>query len=91
LEYLDKNAPVNRADFMRLSALAWREIKTLKRKSWQQCVSHLQYDLHGRKEKAFNVLKRAKQRGERLRYNPIKDDTWIITANSYGQARRKMK
>jgi hypothetical protein len=56
LKYLSNKTQENRAEYTRLNAII-RQVTKLKKKSLQQHVTHLQYDLRGRQEKAFKVGK----------------------------------
>jgi hypothetical protein len=79
LQYINSHSEENLIYYKRLSAVAKRGIRKIRRQSWEKFVSNnIEYDVNGRQIKAYKLLKElSKPEKDNLQPNPISEKQWL--------------
>ena len=56
LKHLALNTTQTRCEYKRCCAIARREVRKIKRSSWDTYVSGIEHDVHGRQDKAYTIF-----------------------------------
>lgn len=78
LKFLHTASSEDRADYKMKSAIVKRETRKLNREHWNRYVANLEYDVHGKQDKAFKILKNLnKEMKDNVQLNPIAANEWL--------------
>ena len=78
LRYLENRSTENLVNYKKHTAIVKKEIRKLKRESWENFVSHIEHDIHGRQVKAYKILKKLdRNENDDLRLNPMPEKEWL--------------
>jgi hypothetical protein len=77
LQYINSRSEENRINYKRLSTIAKRDIRKIRRQSWEKFVSNnTEYGVNGRQIKAYKILKKLnKTEKDNLQLNLISEKT----------------
>lgn len=77
LKYLNLKTDENLIEYKKLSAIVRREVRKIKRTSWEKYISDIEHDVHGRQDKAYKILKHLNnQTRDNLKLNLIPQEEW---------------
>ena len=78
LKYLQLKTAESKVEYKYRCALARREVRKIKRNSWEKYVSDIEHDVHGRQEKAYKILKHLnKTEKDNLHLTTITEEKWL--------------
>jgi hypothetical protein len=61
-KFLQRNSATDRTEYKLRSATEKREIRKINRQHWNRYVADLEYDVHGRQDKAYKIIKELNER-----------------------------
>ncbi|KAJ4444214.1 hypothetical protein ANN_06005 [Periplaneta americana] len=77
LKYLNLKTDENLIEYKKLSAIVSREVRKIKRTSWEKYIGDIEHDVHGRQDKAYKILKHLNnQTRDNLKLNLIPQEEW---------------
>ncbi|KAJ4436804.1 hypothetical protein ANN_16936 [Periplaneta americana] len=77
-KYLNQKTNDNLIDYKHKCAIVRREVRKIKRNSWDKYINDIEYDIHGRQDKAYKILTHlCKKERDNLQLNLIPEETWL--------------
>lgn len=78
LNYLNKKTTESLIEYKRKCAIVRREVRKIKRTTWEKYVSDIEHDVHGKQVKAYKIMKYLNNDNrENLKLNPISEIKWM--------------
>lgn len=78
IKYLNQKTNDNLIDYKHKCAIVRREVRKIKRNSWDKYINDIECDIHGRQDKAYKILSHlCKKERDNLQLNLIPEETWL--------------
>lgn len=78
LNYLNTRSDTDYINYKKQCAIVKKEIRKLKRESWEKFIADIEYDVQGRQTNAYKVLKKLnRDEKDDIQINPITGKVWL--------------
>lgn len=78
LKYIQSKSEDDRTEYKYRSAIAKKEVRKLKRLSWDNYISNIEYDCHGSQDIAYKILKHLNStEKDTVKINNITEKEWL--------------
>jgi dihydroneopterin aldolase len=72
LRYLHSHSIEDNIEYRRLSAVVKKEVRRVKRQSWETFVSRIEHGVLARQTKSYKILKELKNERDNPELNPVR-------------------